>query len=84
MYAAPEILNRQGANEKSDIYSFGLMVWEVYTGRQPSQFARCDVDASWPVALLLQGGGATGHGGALARKMARRPSARQLKDELSK
>ena len=84
MYAAPEILMRQGANEKSDIYSFGLIVWEVYTGRQPSQFDRCDVDASWPVAPLLQGGGATVHGGALAHEMERRPSARELKDELSK
>jgi hypothetical protein len=84
MYAAPEILNRQGANEKSDIYSFGIMVWEVYTGRQPSQFDCCDVDASWPVAPLLRGGGATGHGGALAHKKERRPSALQLEDELNK
>jgi serine/threonine protein kinase len=28
-YAAPEILARSGANEKSDIFSFGLMVWQV-------------------------------------------------------
>ena len=84
MYAAPEILMRQGANEKSDIYSFGLIVWEVYTGRQPSQFDRCEVDANWSVAPLLQGGGATGHGGALAPEMERRPSAQHLKDALSK
>ncbi|EOD39353.1 hypothetical protein EMIHUDRAFT_54443, partial [Emiliania huxleyi CCMP1516] len=30
-YAAPEILNREGANQKSDIFSFGLMIWQVYT-----------------------------------------------------
>jgi len=84
VYAAPEIKNGRKANEKSDIYSFGVMIWEVVSGRQPSRFDGIDVDASWPVVALLQRGGATGHRGALAQEMDARPTALQLKDELGK
>eukprot|EP00966_Prymnesium_polylepis_P196342 4550366-Prymnesium_polylepis.1 len=83
-YAAPEIKNGRKANEKSDIYSFGVMIWEVFTGRKPSRYDGCDVDAGWPVAALLQGGDAAGHRGALAQEMDGRPSALQLNDELGK
>mmetsp|Transcript_11069 Transcript_11069/g.36167 ORF Transcript_11069/g.36167 Transcript_11069/m.36167 type:complete len:174 (+) Transcript_11069:331-852(+) len=80
-YAAPEILARQGANETSDIYSFGLVVWQVYTHRVPSPFEPCRVAASWPVAPLLVGAGRE-HEGALALDKERRPSGVHLKDEL--
>jgi len=28
---APEVLLNRGATEKSDIYSFGICLWELYT-----------------------------------------------------
>ena len=83
-YAAPEIPMRLGANEKSDIYSFGVMVWEVYTGTRPSQYEAIDVDKGWPVASLLRGGGAAGHRGALSQEKNNRPTALQLRDELGR
>ena len=82
-YAAPEILNREGANQKSDIFSFGLMIWQVYTQQQPSLGDKCDADPRWPVAGILTGAGTT-HGGALAKEMGRRPSAVQMKEELER
>ena len=35
MYAAPEVLARQGASTASDIYSLGVVMWEVFTCRTP-------------------------------------------------
>ena len=77
------MLGRRGANEKSDIYSFGVMVWEVYTGRSPDPYVGCSVQSSWPVAKLLEGDGAA-HRGAFADKKEDRCTALQLKDELEK
>jgi len=34
-YVAPEIFQGQKYTEKSDIYSFGMIMWEVMTGRRP-------------------------------------------------
>ncbi|GES83766.1 kinase-like domain-containing protein [Rhizophagus clarus] len=34
-YMAPEILQRQKYNISSDIYSFGMIMWEYMTGRRP-------------------------------------------------
>ena len=35
MYAAPEVLARKGATTASDIYSLGVVMWELFTGRLP-------------------------------------------------
>ena len=80
-YAAPEVLMRRGANEKSDIYSFGLMIWQVYTTRQPTLCDECNVESGWPIKGLLNGSIA-GHRGALAIEKNHRPTAVQLKEEL--
>ncbi|CAI2178476.1 10664_t:CDS:2 [Funneliformis geosporum] len=34
-YVAPEVLQGQKYTEKSDIYSFGMIMWEYMTGRRP-------------------------------------------------
>ena len=34
-YMAPEILQRQKYTTASDIYSFGMIMWECMTGRRP-------------------------------------------------
>src|SRR6266511_2126763 len=34
-YMAPEILRRKGYTTASDIYSFGMIIWELITGRIP-------------------------------------------------
>jgi len=34
-YIAPEILQRKGYTIASDIYSFGMIMWELITGRMP-------------------------------------------------
>ena len=36
-WAAPEILLAQRATEKSDIFSFGVVLWEVATGQRPER-----------------------------------------------
>ncbi|CAN6992766.1 unnamed protein product [Brassica rapa subsp. trilocularis] len=34
-WMAPEVLRNESANEKSDIYSFGVVLWELATGKIP-------------------------------------------------
>ena len=34
-YMAPEIFNGQKYTKESDIYSFGMIMWEFMTGRRP-------------------------------------------------
>jgi len=35
LWMAPEVLLRRNFNEKADVYSFGLMLWEILTGQLP-------------------------------------------------
>lgn len=32
---APEVLQRNKYSEKADVYSFGIVLWEVFTGLRP-------------------------------------------------
>ena len=57
-YMAPEVLNNSPADERSDIFVFGLLGWELATGRHPlgtnahSQMARLhDITAGAKPAL---------------------------------
>ncbi|GAB4818666.1 hypothetical protein N2152v2_005712 [Parachlorella kessleri] len=36
-YCAPEVLLGQAASEKADIYSFGVLLWEICAGEAPSR-----------------------------------------------
>ena len=38
-YLAPEVFRGEGANVRSDIYSFGLVLWQMATGSQVPPFA---------------------------------------------
>lgn len=35
LWMAPEVLLRQGCTEKSDIYSYGIVLWELVTRDSP-------------------------------------------------
>jgi len=43
-YMAPEIFQGQKYTEKSDLYSFGMIMWEVMTGRRPFWDRNHDAD----------------------------------------
>ena len=43
-YMAPEIFQGKKYTEKSDIYSFGMIMWEVMTGRRPFWDRNHDAD----------------------------------------
>ena len=34
-WMAPEVLRDEASNEKSDLYSFGIILWELATLQQP-------------------------------------------------
>eukprot|EP01111_Echinosteliopsis_oligospora_P015443 TRINITY_DN6119_c0_g1_i1.p1 TRINITY_DN6119_c0_g1~~TRINITY_DN6119_c0_g1_i1.p1 ORF type:complete len:585 (-),score=151.22 TRINITY_DN6119_c0_g1_i1:89-1843(-) len=34
LYMAPEVMKQEEFNEKADIYSFGLILWEILTGQE--------------------------------------------------
>lgn len=57
MYAAPEVLGRRGAQTASDIYSFGIVMWEIFTTRLP--FGHIPGMQEQASLSLTGGGGAT-------------------------
>lgn len=50
-YVAPEYANSGLLNEKSDIYSFGVLLLEAVTGRDPVDYARPANEVSNPCHL---------------------------------
>src|SRR6266542_5974596 len=43
-YMAPEILQEKGYTTASDIYSFGMIMWELMTGRMPFWDQKDDIE----------------------------------------
>jgi hypothetical protein len=41
-WAAPEVLTNEKCTEKADIFSFGIVLWEIVTGEQPVRGGRRD------------------------------------------
>lgn len=40
VYMAPEVLSNEKYSEKADIYSFGVVLWEIFTGNNPYEDER--------------------------------------------
>ena len=53
IYMAPEILEHKPYSAKIDVYSFGIMLWVLYTRREPYT----DIPRVWDIPpFVLQGG----------------------------
>ena len=91
-YMAPEVALKQPYNEKADVYSFGIMVWQMARDRVPfkgmsreefmarvvQRGERPKLDKSWPSAFsnMLESCWSADH--------TRRPSFQELSDLLGK
>ena len=77
----PEFFDhRMKCDCKADVFSFGVLVREVFLGRIPSKRAGYDVEQDSPIYSLLQGGDdQPHHGGALAYDRERRCTAKDIK-----
>ena len=78
-YAAPEVLRMMGSTTKSDVFSFGLIIYEVYCEKQPNMndvlrhgLSHLGIKDNWAVKPLLHT--------ALQAMPEERCSARQLKE----
>jgi len=80
-YAAPEVLMGKGGSEKSDIFSFGVSVLEVYQGRAPSRASGFKVQADASIETLLCGDANT-HSGCLCEDPQHRPTAYQVREHM--
>lgn len=83
-YVAPEIMMRQGGNEKSDIFSFGIVLSTIVCQKEPSGFeavadrlAGCDSDLAKLVTDCTNIDGAAPVWGW------KRPTALAVKDRLA-
>ncbi|CAI2167953.1 16925_t:CDS:2 [Funneliformis geosporum] len=43
-YIAPEVINGKGYTFASDIYSIGILMWEISSGQPPFAYANHDYD----------------------------------------
>ncbi|MEO8726978.1 MAG: protein kinase [Acidobacteriaceae bacterium] len=54
-YLAPELLRGQLPSKASDVYAFGMVVHEIFTGTMPDQHRRSGVQAPPPWDRLING-----------------------------
>lgn len=78
-WAAPEVLLGKACTEKVDIYSYGVILWELVTGEQPRRgflrHARVPEECPAEVDELIQC--------CLSEKPGDRPSCREIIEKLS-
>ena len=55
-YIAPEVLNGKPYTQKSDIYSFGILMSEISTGQQPFNDKEHDIDLAFKICEGLRPG----------------------------
>ena len=56
-YMAPEQIRGEAANQRCDLFAFGILLYELLTGRNP--FARGGVDATFDAILAEPAGGSS-------------------------
>ncbi|KAK9112718.1 hypothetical protein Scep_020237 [Stephania cephalantha] len=80
-YVAPEYASTGMLNERSDVYSFGILIMEIMTGRNPVDYSRPPGEANlidWLKTMVSNRNAE----GVLDPKMAVKPSSRALKRAL--
>ncbi|KAH6836136.1 Protein kinase superfamily protein [Perilla frutescens var. hirtella] len=77
-YVAPEYASTGMLNERSDVYSFGILIMEVITGRNPVDYSRSPAEVNlvdWLKTMVSNRNAE----GVLDPKLPEKPSSRALK-----
>ncbi|KAI3852493.1 hypothetical protein MKX03_011964, partial [Papaver bracteatum] len=80
-YVAPEYASTGMLNEQSDVYSFGILIMEIISGRNPVDFTRPPGEVNlvdWLKTMVASRNAE----GVLDPKLRDKPSARSLKRSL--
>ncbi|KAG6434768.1 hypothetical protein SASPL_106410 [Salvia splendens] len=80
-YVAPEYASTGMLNERSDVYSFGILIMEIITGRNPVDYSRPEGEVNlveWLKTMVSN----RNSEGVLDPKLPDKPSSRELKRTL--
>ncbi|KAK6938666.1 Serine-threonine/tyrosine-protein kinase, catalytic domain [Dillenia turbinata] len=80
-YVAPEYASTGMLNERSDVYSFGILIMEIISGRSPVDYSRPPAEVNlvdWLKAMVTDRNAE----GVLDPKMPEKPSSRAIKRAL--
>uniref|UniRef100_A0A1D1ZAC7 non-specific serine/threonine protein kinase n=1 Tax=Anthurium amnicola TaxID=1678845 RepID=A0A1D1ZAC7_9ARAE len=80
-YVAPEYAGTGMLNERSDVYSFGILIMEIISGRRPVDYSRPPGEVSLVDWLKVMVSNRNSEG-VLDPKMSEKPSSRPLKKAL--
>lgn len=80
-YVAPEYASTGMLNERSDVYSFGILIMEIITGRNPVDYGRPPAEVNLVEWLKMMVGNRNAEG-VLDPKILEKPSSRALKRAL--